>query len=127
MPATPARIGFVTRPYRRAVSETPSVTARHGSLARETADPLETWFSTVADAQMRADERQALFSPDRRIFTVSLSDADELLALLGAGEDEGEVPTARFIDIERGVDMMALVTEVVIDTESQQASVKVWG
>lgn len=123
MTATPTRIGFVIEPYRRAVSETPAVALRHGNLARETDDPLETYFASLADAQTRADERQDLLSPDRRRFSMDILDVDAALALL----DAEEVMTVRFIDKERGIDTVMLLTEVVIDAEGHSAAIKVWG
>tara|TARA_R110002167_G_scaffold180026_1_gene380149 strand:- start:446 stop:823 length:378 start_codon:yes stop_codon:yes gene_type:complete len=125
MVATASRIGFVLEPVRRAVSETADTAAHHGNLARETADPLDTWFSTVADAQIRADERQSLLSSDRRLFDVELSgeDIEELFDLM----DAGEVPGGTFIDTERGLDIPVIATEFVIDIDAQGASIKVWG
>lgn len=123
MVATAARIGFVTRPYRRAVSKTPSVETKYGSLARETDDPLDTYFSTVADAQFRADERQALLSPDRRLFTVTSSEPELLLDYLEAEE----VPTMRYVDTERGIDRLFMVTQIVIDAMANTAELKIWG
>lgn len=123
MTATPARIGFVIEPYRRAMSETPSVAARYGNLARESADPLETNFATVADAQIRADQRQELLSPDRRRFSMALLDVDTALDLL----DSEEIVTARLIDPERGIDGRYIITDIVVDTEAHIATAKVWG
>jgi len=123
MVATPARIGFVLEPYRRAISETPEVAKRHGNLARESDDPLDTWFSSVADAQLRADERQGLLSPDRRRFAATVVDLDEALVMLNASE----TPCVRFIDAERGIDAAMIVTDVVIDIEAQTAEIKFWG
>jgi hypothetical protein len=48
---------------------------RHGNLARESANPLDSWFSSFADAQLRANQRQALFSPERR-FDLVTSEVD---------------------------------------------------
>ncbi|MGF7152598.1 hypothetical protein [Novosphingobium gossypii] len=123
MTATPARIGFVIEPYRRAVTETLAVTARHGNLARETADPLESYFATVLDAQERADQRQDLLSPDRRRFSMAILDVDTALDLL----DSEEIVTARLIDPERGIDGRYIITDVVVDTEANVATAKVWG
>lgn len=123
MAATPARIGFVLEAYRRAVSETAAAGERHGNLARETADPLETWFSARVDAQARADERQDLLSEDRRLFSLTVVDAEEMLALLDA---EGPI-TALFVDEERDINKLMVVTELSIDMERQVATVKVWG
>jgi hypothetical protein len=123
MTATPTRIGFVIEPYRRAVSETPAAAARHGNLARETADPLETYFATLADAQTRADERQDILSPDRRRFSVPVADVEAVLDLL----DGEKVLTARYVDTERRIDQPMIITEIVVDTEAQSALIKVWG
>lgn len=123
MTATPTRIGFVIEPYRRSVSETPAAAARHGNLARESADPIETYFATLSDAQIRANERQDLLSPDRRRFSVPVADVEAVLDLL----DSEEVLTARYVDIERGIDQPVIVTEIVVDSEAQSALLKVWG
>lgn len=123
MTATPTRIGFVIEPYRRAVSETPDAATRHGNLARESADPLETYFAALPDAQARADERQALLSPDRRRFSVPVADVEAVLDLL----DSEEVLTARYVDTERDIDQPVIITEIVVDAEAQSALIKVWG
>lgn len=129
MVATPTRIGFVIEPYRRAVSETLTVSDRHGNLGRESADPIDTYFASTSVAQQRADERQDLLSRDRRMFSASITDVEAMLPLLDVGDegDDGGLPTARFIDTERGIDMPAIITEVVIDTEAHAATVKFWG
>lgn len=123
MVATSARIGFVTRQFRRAVSKTASVETKYGSMGRETADPLDTYFSTVADAQFRADERQALLSPDRRLFTVTTSEPEVVLDMLNASE----VPTVRYVDTERGIDRSFIVTEIIVDAMANDAQLKIWG
>ncbi|HUD28943.1 MAG TPA: hypothetical protein VMQ93_08740 [Novosphingobium sp.] len=129
MTATPTRIGFVIEPYRRAVSQTPAVATRHGNLARESADPIDSYFASVAVAQVRADERQALLSPDRRLFSAITPDVEAMLPLLDVDDEEndGALPTVRYIDTERGIDMSAIVAEVVIDTEAHAATIKFWG
>lgn len=123
MTATPARIGFVTEPFRRAIAETPAAANRHGAMARESADPVDSYFATVADAQLHADDRQALLSPDRRRFSVAIFDVELALELL----DAEEVLTARLIDPERGLDRSMIITEVVIDAEGHSAEIKLWG
>lgn len=125
MPATAARIGFITEPFRRAVATTTAAETRHGNFARETDDPIETWFADVDDAQTRADARQALLSVDRRMFEVTISgrDVSGLLSLLASTS----IPTGRYIDEERGVDMPVMATEFIVDIEAQSATFKVWG
>jgi hypothetical protein len=123
MAATPARIGFVLEPYRRAVSESPAAKLRHGNLARESADPIETWFASLADAELRADERQDLFAPERRRFDVTVSEIDGLDELLAAGE----AITVNLVDDERGLAKRMLVTSLTIDIETQRAALTIWG
>lgn len=123
MPATPARIGFILEPYRRAVSETPATKTRHGNLARESADPIDSWFASLADAQLRADQRQALFSPERRRFDVVTSELDGLDAFLASEQ----ALTATLVDEERGLTKAMLVTAVTIDLEAQRAQFSLWG
>jgi hypothetical protein len=127
--ATPIRIGFVIESYRRAVSPIHRLpprateTSRARERERERADPLKTYFAALPDAQARADERQALLSPDRRRFSVPVADVEAVLDLL----DSEEVLTARYIDTERGIDQPVIITEIVVDAEAQSALIKVWG
>lgn len=123
MPATPARIGFVQQEFRRAVAETPDVKTRYGSLARESEDPVETFFDSELDAQAVADERQALLSPERRRFRADLTGAAEVLDL----DYSQAVPVARYVDAERDCDRPVLVSEIVIDLGKQSASLTLWG
>lgn len=123
MVATSARIGFVTREVRRAVSRSASAEAKYGSLARDTDDPITSYFSVVADAQERADERMDLLSKDRRLFTLVSTEPEQFLSML----DSDTVPNAHFVDEERGVDMDVVVTELTIDIAANTAQLKVWG
>lgn len=41
--------------------------------------------------------------------------------------DSDTVPSARFIDVERGIDMPVMMTDVVIDAEGHSAELKVRG
>lgn len=125
MPATASRIGFVLRAYRSAVSETAGTAARHGNLARESADPIEAYFSSKADALTRAAERQTLLSADRRMFEVKVAGADlDMIVDMLAATD---IPQGVFIDEERGIEMDVCATEVVVDLDTQSGSLKVWG
>jgi hypothetical protein len=53
MPATPARIGFITQDY-RVVTSGPdtAVQAKYGSMARNTDDPLPTFFDAVVTRRL---------------------------------------------------------------------------
>ncbi|MBB4859612.1 hypothetical protein HNO88_002941 [Novosphingobium chloroacetimidivorans] len=123
MPATPARIGFILEPYRRAVSETASTKARHGNLARQSADPIDSWFASLADAQLRADQRQALFSPERRRFDIVTSEVEGLDALLASEQ----ALTATLVDEERGLNKPMLITALTLDLDAQRAQFSLWG
>ena len=123
MPATPARIGFIQAEFRRATSITEEAKARHGNLARETEDPIETFFDNVADAQAMADARQALLSAERQRFAVSVNSPAEIQEL----NYIGSVPVARFIDRDRAVDKPVIVSEFTIDYARNVAAVRIWG
>lgn len=123
MPATPARYGFIKQDFRHAVAQTPSVKTRHGNLARESEVPVETFFDNVADAQVVAEARQALLSPDRRRFRCVAVGLSEVLAL----DPTGKVPVVRYVDANRSFDAPALACEIMMDLEKQQVAVSVWG
>lgn len=124
MPASPTRIGFITQEFRRATSETPSAQTRHGTLARESEDPVETFFDNVADAQLIADARQALFSPERRRFSPRVTGINEAISI---DYLSGTIPVAHYIDAERAVDRNMILTEITLDFSKQQAELPVWG
>lgn len=123
MSATPARIGFVIEPYRRAISVTAGVKDKHGNLARQSPDPVDSWFAELAAAQFRADERQGLLSPERRRFQIVTSDIEGLEDLL----DSQDTFTATMTDTERGVQAKVMITDITIDLATQLASFNVWG
>lgn len=123
MPATPARIGFIQSEFRRVVATTGSANTRHGNLARESDDPVETYFDNIADAQVVANERQALLSPERRRFRAVVAGLDEVVAL----DYIGAVPIASYVDTERNFNGKALVSEIILDFDKQQAAVMLWG
>lgn len=123
MPATPERIAFIREEFRRAVAVTGDAETRHGNLARESEDPIETFFSDVDDALLVATARQAILSPERRRFVVQTTGIDEAMALTYFGE----VPLARYVDSERGIDKTMAVSEIVIDFENQRAALMIWG
>lgn len=123
MPAIASRIGFIMSEFRRAISTTQAAQDRFGSAARQTADPIETYFDRVQDAQVMADERQALLSAERRRFKTTVKGVEEVLALdLSAG-----IPAAQYVDTERGADRTVLISEIVIDLDRQNTTMTVWG
>ena len=123
MPATPARIGFIQQQFRRAVSETPAIKTRYGALARESEDPVATYFDSEADAQVIADARQALLGTERRRFKVVTKDVGEVLAL----SFTGDIPVARYVDPDRDVDRGMLISEIVVDLGKNSATLTLWG
>jgi len=124
MPATPARITFIINPFRRATAENPEVKAQFGSQARKSDDPVETFFDSVADAQVMADERQALLSEVRRRFTVRTGTIEEVAALDYTG---GALPLVQYIDTECAIDRSMIVGELIYDYAAQSAAMNVWG
>lgn len=124
MPATPARIGFITNQFRRATAETPTVKVRYGDLARYSEDPIPTFFDSVADAQIVADARQALLSPERRRFTCIASGLDEALDV---DLTTGAIPLVQYVDSEREADSPMLVAEIGYDFARQTSTFTIWG
>ncbi|MCW1985611.1 UNVERIFIED_ORG: hypothetical protein M2348_001343 [Sphingomonas sp. R1F5B] len=109
--------------FRRAIAESATAKARYGDDARQSDDPIESYFDNVADAQAIADERQALLSVERRRFKVTAKAVDEVAAFdLTAG-----IPVARFIDRQSDADRPALVSEIVIDLAKQSTTTTLWG
>lgn len=123
MAASPARIGFIQQQFRHAVAESPLTKERHGSLARESDDPVETFFDSEADAQIVADARQALLSVERRRFRLTATDLSEVLDL----EYALAVPRAQYVDAERDADRPVLLSEIVFDFSRQSATLTIWG
>jgi len=123
MAATPARIGFIMSEFRRAVSTTQTAKDRFGSAARESADPVQTYFDNVADAQAIADERQALLSAERRRFRVTVQGVEDVADL----DISGRIPVSYYVDTDRAADRLMLVSEIVMDFGRQTSTVTIWG
>lgn len=124
MPADPDRIAFVQQDVRRAVAIDAGVQTAFGALARESADPIEAFFDNVADAQVLANARLALFSPVRRRMTIAAQGLDEAFALDPTG---GAIPNATVVDTVRAIDRATIITDISIDLASQQAQFGTWG
>lgn len=123
MPATPARIGFIQEEFRRAIAETAEMRTRYGTLARESDDPVGTFFDHEADAQIIADARQDLLGTERRRFRAQVKGVAEVLAL----QFDGDVPVANFVDTDRRLDRPMLVSEIVVDLGKNTATLTLWG
>ncbi|MXP24798.1 hypothetical protein GRI39_01895 [Altererythrobacter indicus] len=124
MPATPARIGFILEEWRRSTATNAEVKSRHGTVARESADPIETFFDNPADAQAMAEQRLALLSPERRRFKADVRGLSEAISLAGPADN---APLARYVDEGRSADRDMLAAEIGFDFETQQATFIVWG
>jgi len=125
MAADPARIGFITEQWRLAnAGPDQSVVAKYGTSARDTTDPVETFFDNVADAQAMADERLTLLSPDRRRFSLVASGA---VALPDALDIAPMLPTVTVIDDERSANFPGIVVELGMDFEADNTTIVAWG
>lgn len=127
MPATPARIAFITRPY-RTVTGGPSSTveALYGDLARETdsASPIETFLDSLADAQVIVDDRMSLMSAERRRYTATVRD---FIATAAGFSINQSLPTVRVIDDERQTDRTAIITEMKLNLRDGSVALTLWG
>ena len=124
MAATPARIGFSLREFARAVAEDADVLTRHGSVARQSDDPVPTFFDDEADAQAIADARLSLLSNERRKFRVVVQDEAFPLGL----DYKTSVPQGQYIDTERQIDGSSmLMADFSVDLASDTATVTLWG
>lgn len=124
MPATPSRIGFITQPYRVATAGPDSaVAALYGNAARDTSEPLETFFDDPADAQGMADERLTLLSAKRSLVTVTVDDIDTVAGL----DRSAALPTARVIDDEQDRNSAALIVATTLDLGTGRSTMETWG
>lgn len=124
MPATPSRIGFITSEF-RVVTAGPNMTVEtlYGNAARDTVEPLETFFDDPADAQAMADERLALLEVKRSLVPVSIDGFETAAAL----DRSLTLPTVRVIDDEQGRDSTALIVGVTIDFNTGRSVLETWG
>lgn len=124
MTATPARMAFIRTPFRLSVSEDAGVRAIHGTLARESDNPVETFFDSQADAAVMAAERQSLLGEERRRFDVITPGVEQALSL---NFDTALIPLLNYSDQERAITRKMLVTSVTIDLARQRAEFGLWG
>lgn len=127
MAATPARIAFITRPYRTVtVGPSPAVEAIYGDLARETdsASPIETLLDNVVDAQVIANDRMALMSAERRRYTATVRDFITTAAGFSLNQS---LPTVQVIDDERQTDRPAVITDIKLNLRDGSVALTLWG
>jgi len=127
MPATPARIAFVTQQYRKAIAGPDAgVESAYGDLARDTSpdDPIETFFDSLGDAQAMANERLALMKEDRGRFQCALAKS----LTFGFGLDYSQAcPSGTVIEPERGIGRPAIVAEIRLGLADERVSLLMWG
>lgn len=124
MPATPARIGFITREFRTATAGPNStVDTLYGNRARDTKEPIETFFDAESDAQAMANERLTLLEARRSLVTVSINGVDAAAAL----DPSLTLPTVRVIDDEQDRNSQALVVGIKIDMNTERSTLETWG
>ena len=124
MPAAPSRIGFITQPF-RVVTAGPnaSVSTLYGNAARDTTEPLETFFDDIADAQAIVNERLALLEVQRSLVTVAIDRVDTAADL----DPSLVLPTVRVIDDEQDRNSAALVVGIAIDMSAGRSAIQAWG
>lgn len=124
MPATASRIGFITQDVRNATAgPDAAVTAKYGNLARDTKEPLECFFDSVADATIMAQQRLNLLSSDRRRFPIEVSGAETGQSLTF----NQTTPGAHVTDIEKAADLDTALVEIGIDHEMGKTNLIAWG
>jgi hypothetical protein len=127
MPASPARIGFITQPYRKALTEIDAgVESAYGEIARETDidDPVETFFDSMDDVQAMADERLDLLKAERGRYQASLPEG----LSFGLSLDYSQTtPTGTVVDPERDTNRPALVTDIEFDFRRGAVTLGLWG
>lgn len=125
MPATAARIGFVTQEVRTVVASEAAVKTKYGELARDSGEaPVETFFDNIADAQAVANERLTLLKADRRRFAQDVRGAQSLTGALAVTQT---TPAANVIDDERGANHVAAIVEASVDLGAEKTNFRTWG
>lgn len=123
MPATPVRIGFILNEYRRSVGQDEDVKAKFGSLARQSEDPIPTYFTVEDDGDTIAAERLELLSATRRRFRAVITDTENMIDV----DMTEAAPVVRYVDPRRSADMTAIIAEVSIDLGRNTTTAILWG
>lgn len=126
MPATPARIAFVTQAARSVVWTDAAVKTRYGAAARDTKDePVETFFDSTADAQTYANQRGALLGGNARRFLVTVTG---ILSFTGALDYSQSLPGVKIVDDEKLANLNAVITGVPsLDYQTGRTTLACWG
>lgn len=97
---------------------------RYGKASRESDDPVETFFNSVDDAEVMAQERMDLLGTERRRFGIGARGLDEAVNLDFL---TGTIPVADFTDTEKDADMPAIAGEFGMDFAKQQCRFTLFG
>ena len=126
MPASAARIAFCIEPMRSYVKSDTAIQTRYGVAARDTlAEPVETFFDSMADVATICDERFALLSGDRYKFQLTLAG---VLDMSGSLDYASTAPTVTVVDSEKGASMAAMIVGIgPIDYEANKTTLTCWG
>ncbi|WP_417615276.1 hypothetical protein [Parasphingorhabdus sp.] len=124
MPATASRIGFITSDVRRATAgPDASVEAKYGKLARDTKEPVETFFDLVVDAQIMADERLLLLKAERRLIEFAVSGIEAGVSL----DFSGTTPSVTRTVPRYNLSDTAAVVKVEVDYQNNVTTLETWG
>lgn len=129
MPATPARIAFVTQQFRKVIAgPDATVEAAFGDLARETESdkPVETFFDDTDDAQAMADERLTIMKADRARFEIELAGTAGLTFVRTLDYSQA-TPCGTVIDTGRTVNRSACVAQIQMDLRGGRGGLLMWG
>lgn len=127
MPATAARIGFITKEYRLVTAGPDAgVESAFGTLARKTIadEPVESFFLDNDDTQAMADERLALLSKNMRRFPTTLSGAADFAFGLDYSQT---IPVANVIDPRTSIDVLAAIVSIRVDLAKGAVQMTAWG
>lgn len=124
MPATPSRIGFITQAY-RIVTAGPDTAVRtlYGNAARDTPEPLPTYFDDTADAEAMADERLDLLKVQRSLLLAQIDQVDTAAGI----DPSAGIPTVRVIDDEQDRNGLALAVGFTINMNTERSTLTNWG
>ncbi|MEA3044590.1 MAG: hypothetical protein QOH47_2428 [Sphingomonadales bacterium] len=124
MPATADRIGFIRQQFREVVASDDAIKTRYGEDARDTgAEPVETFFDSIADAQIMCDQRFKLLKRDRRRFRTTVN---SIVDFTGALDFSQVTPAATVIDSERGANLVGSIVEITQDHDKDRTSFVTW-
>jgi len=108
------------------VKSNTAIQTRYGTLARDTlAEPVESFFDSMADVATICDERFTLLSADRYKFQLTLAG---IIDMSGSLDYASTAPTVTVVDSEKSANRAAMIVGIgPIDYEANKSTVTVWG